>query len=157
MEFTRRYNVSQNITDQEAIEEVVVAALVAWNHKNAGEFASFFTKDAEFTDVVGQLMLGRAEIERLHTFPFTTVLKNAHLHMKKTKIKTIRPDVASIDVKWETTGHTKPDGSPLPPRYGLLHFVVVKDGDNWAVAVAHNADYTATYGFQDAAKVAQNS
>lgn len=148
---------SQNIADQEAVEQVVVAALAAWNRKNAGEFASVFIEDAEFTDVVGQLMPGRAEIERLHIPPLTTVLKNAHLHMQEMRIKAIRPDVASVDVKWETTGHTKPDGSPLPPRYGLLHFVIVKDENKWAVAVAHNADYTATYGFQDAAKVAQSS
>lgn len=148
---------NQNLANQAVVEKVVTDALTAWNQKDPKAFASFFAEDAEFTDVVGQLMLGRSEIERLHVPPLTTVLKHAHLQAQELRMKAIRPDVVSVDVKWETTGHTKPDGTPLPPRHGLLHLIVAENGEQWEIAVAHNADYTATYGFQDAAKVAQGS
>lgn len=60
-------------------------------------FSEYFTEDAEFTDVVGQLMPNRTEIERLHIQPFTTVLKNAHLQTKEIRVKAIRSDVASVE------------------------------------------------------------
>ncbi|MBD2465278.1 SgcJ/EcaC family oxidoreductase [Oscillatoria sp. FACHB-1407] len=149
------------INNQEILLNTVEDALAAWNRKDAKAFSEYFVEDAEFTDVVGQLMSTRTEIERLHHQPFSTVLKNAQLETKEIRVKKIRSDVASVDVKWETTGHTKPDGTPLPPRYGLLHLVVIEDpatpsqSNQWRIAVAHNVDYTATYGSQDAREVAK--
>lgn len=98
------------LKDQKVVETVVTEVLVAWNREGARAFSSYFTEDAEFTDV-GQLMPGCSEIERLHNIPFTTVLKEAHLELKETKVKATRPDIVSVGVSWETTGHTKPDGT----------------------------------------------
>ncbi|MBW4694247.1 MAG: SgcJ/EcaC family oxidoreductase [Lyngbya sp. HA4199-MV5] len=117
------------INNQSKLISTVEDALVAWNRKDAEVFSEYFTDDAEFTDVVGQRMTGRTEIERLHAQPFSTVLKNAQLQTKEIRIKAVRSDVASVDVAWETMGHTKPDGSPIPPRHGLLHLVVVENED----------------------------
>lgn len=43
--------------DQETLLDTIKAALAAWNFKDAKKFSEYFTKDAEFTDVVGQVML----------------------------------------------------------------------------------------------------
>ncbi|WP_162182900.1 YybH family protein [Neosynechococcus sphagnicola] len=151
------------IDNQALLLKTVEDALAAWNRKDVKAFSEYFTENAEFTDVVGQLMPNRAEIERLHTQPFTTVLKKAQLETKEIRVKAIRSDVASVDIKWETTGHTKPDGTLLPSRYGLLHLVAVETGD-CAIskqemcskfAVAHNVDYTATYRAREAKAVAK--
>jgi len=151
------------VGNQEMLLDTIEAALTAWNSKDAKKFSEYFTEDAEFTDVVGQLMPNRTEIERLHIQPFSTVLKNAHLQTQEIRVKEIRADVASVDIRWTTTGHEKPDGTPLPQRHGLLHLIAVGSADrtassqknHWQIAVGHNVDYTSTYGFQDAKAVAQ--
>jgi len=146
------------IKNQEMLLNTVEDALAAWNRKDAKAFSEYFVEEAEFTDVVGQLMSTRTEIERLHRQAFSTVLKNAQLETKEIRVKAIWLDVASVDVKWETTGHTKPDGTLLPPRHGLLHLVVIEDhatpsqSNQWRIAVAHNADYTATYSAGDSGR-----
>lgn len=148
---------NQAFSDKESVQSLVVEALEAWNRKDAKAFSEYFIEDAEFTDVVGPLMPRSSEIERLHIPPLSTVLKKAHLQVQELRIKAIRHDVVSVDVRWETTGHTKPDGTPLPPRHGLLHLIVIESEKKWKITIAHNADYTATFGFQDAAKVVQRS
>jgi len=94
------------IDNQALLLKTVEDALAAWNRKDAKAFSEYFTENAEFTDVVGQLMPNRAEIERLQTQPFITVLKKAQLETKEIRVKAIRSDVASVDIKWETTRHT---------------------------------------------------
>lgn len=151
------------IDDQEALLNTLKAALAAWNSKDAKQFSEYFAEDAEFTDVVGQVMLNRTEIERLHIQPFSTILKNANLQTQEIRVKEIRTDVASVDIRWTTTGHRKPDGTPLPQRHGLLHLIAVRRNgytasspeNDWQIMVAHNVDYTSTYGFQDAKEMAK--
>jgi uncharacterized protein (TIGR02246 family) len=99
-----------------------------WNNHDAKSFASFFTEDGEWTDVMGQTTIGRKEVERGHVYPFTTVLKDAVFTLKSTRTKWIKGDVASIDIAWESTGHKTPDGQPiLTTRRGLLNLITRKE------------------------------
>ena len=38
----------------------------------------------------------------------------------------VRPAVAAVEVRWEVTGATDPQGNPSPDRHGLLR---LGDGD----------------------------
>lgn len=79
-------------------------------------------EDGEWTDEIGQPMIGRKEIEDGHTYPFTTVLREAKLDVKPVVSKWINNETVSVDIKWESSGHKTPDGKPIPTiRYGYIN------------------------------------
>jgi uncharacterized protein (TIGR02246 family) len=122
----------------------------AWNLKGPAKFGTFFTEDAHFTDVTGQLMEGRDGIERGHVPPWSTILREATLTADSIGVRQLRPDVAVVDLRWTTAGHKTPDGKPLPPRKGMMHVVMIQHDGTWLVASSCNADYTAAYKRGDA-------
>jgi uncharacterized protein (TIGR02246 family) len=123
-----------------AIEAVVARLVEAWNRHDAHAFVAAFAEDAEFTNVFGMVQKGRAGIEAAHVPVFKTMFKDSRLAVKETRIRLIRPDVASVDVRWTMTGARDPHGNPWPEREGLLNWIVTKHGDHWLIDVSHNMD-----------------
>lgn len=94
-------------------------------------------------------MVGKEEIERMHTYPFTTVLKDATIVVKSIRTKQIQHGVVSVDVVWELTGSKNPEDKPLSTRLGLMSLIVKKEdngpqnnNNTWKIVIGHNLDYT---------------
>ena len=134
----------------EAIEARVRALVETWNRKDPTAFGAFFTEDARFTDVTGQLMEGREGVERGHVPPWSTILREATLTADSIDVREVGSGVAVVDLRWTTTGHKTPDGNALPPRTGMMHIVLVKPDGAWLVTSSCNADYTAAFKRGDA-------
>ena len=106
-------------------------------------------------------MIGRKEIEHQHAYPFTTVLKEARLYVKSYRSKWITDEIASIDIKWESSGHRTSEGKPIPTiRYGLLNLIATKikeggDDTTLKIIIAHNNDYTSTYTQSDRERIVE--
>jgi hypothetical protein len=106
-------------------------------------------------------MIGRNEIENQHLYPFTTVLKEAKLDVKSYRSKWIIDEIVSVDIKWESAGHRRPEGKPIPTiRYGLLNLIakkVKKEGvdTRLKIIIAHNNDYTSTYTQSDRERIVE--
>ena len=115
----------------------------AWNRHDAHAFAAVFAEDADFTNVLGIGASGRAKIEEFHAPVFATIFKNSHQKHDDIKIRFIRDDIAAVDVHWQMTGATDPQGNPRPDRRGLLNFVMAKDAGRWQIVVMHNLDLSA--------------
>ena len=128
------------MTAQQAIDNLVRALEAAWNRHDAHAFAAAFAEDAEFTNVFGMVQKGRAGIEAAHAPIFKTMFKDSHLTVTETRVRLIRPDVASVDVKWAMTGARDPHGNPWPERTGLLNWIATRHGEHWLVDVSHNMD-----------------
>lgn len=126
--------------DEEAIHGLVARFVDAWNLHDARAFTAVFAEDADFTNVRGTQASGHAAIERLHAQVFSTVFKDSNQTASVTKIRFIKPDVAAVDVRWEMTGSTNPDGSLRPLRNGLLNFVMTESNAEWRIAVMHNTE-----------------
>jgi uncharacterized protein (TIGR02246 family) len=86
----------------------------AFNSHNAERLGSLLAEDGEWTDVIGHTMIEKEEIEHQHTYPFTTVLKEAKLDVKSHRSKWITDEIVSIDIKWESSGHRTPEEKPIP-------------------------------------------
>jgi uncharacterized protein (TIGR02246 family) len=86
---------------------------------------------------------GRSRIEEFHAPLFATIFKNSHQTFTDIKIRPVRADVAAVDVHWDLTGATDPQGNPRPLRQGLLSFVMAKNDGKWQIVVMHNLDLTA--------------
>jgi uncharacterized protein (TIGR02246 family) len=135
--------------NEAAILGLVSAFHEAANKHDAGAFASFFVPDAEFTNVVGMTVSGRRAIEEFHRPLFegdtsrgTPSFKNSVFKPDSVKVRFLRPDVASVDIRYTHTGSRAPDGREVGTRKGLLNLVVTKEEGKWQVAVLHNTDLT---------------
>lgn len=45
-----------------------------------------------------------------------------------------------MDAWWELTGIKGPEGQDMPPRKGLLNFIMTKNNETWLITVMHNMD-----------------
>jgi len=149
-------------------DDILVKSLVerfkdAFNSHDPRTLGSLLVEDGEWTDVIGNTMIGRKEIEREHAYPFTTVLKEAILDVKSYRNKWINDKIVSIDINWESSGHKTPDGESIPTvRYGLLNLIATKvrekeDGNTiLKIVIAHNNDYTSTYTQNDRKQIVES-
>ena len=130
--------------DEERIRKVLADFIEAWNKHDAKAFSMVFAEDADFTNVRGMSAHGRAEVEKFHAPLFATRFKDTNQKMTKTRIRFIKPDVASVDAWWEMTGAKGLEGQDIPLRKGLLNFVMTKERDKWFITVMHNMDMPAS-------------
>jgi uncharacterized protein (TIGR02246 family) len=129
---------SANSTDDAGIARVLADFSAAWNVHDAKAFSMTFAEDADFTNVRGAGAHGREGVEKFHSPSFATYFKASHLTITGTKIRYIKPDVAAVDSTWEMTGAMTPDGKVMPPRKGLLNFVMTEDRGTWLITIMHN-------------------
>ena len=129
-------------TSEQGIQTLISAFMDAWNRHDAHAFSENFTEDADFTNVIGRSAHGRKAVEEFHAPLFATRFNNTHQTAGEVKIRMLTVDIASVDVPWEMTGAVEVDGTPLPPRKGLLNWVVTRRGDRWLIEVMHNQEFT---------------
>ena len=131
-------SLSQDGGDDRAVRAVVGGFVDGWNRHDAKRFAAVFAEDADFTNLRGDGVVGRAKIEEFLAPGFAGFLKNSHIESTDIKTRFVRLDVAAVDVRWRMTGTTDPQGKPQPVRSGLLSFVMAKSGGQWQIVVMHN-------------------
>lgn len=122
------------------VVRVVEAFADSWNRHDMAAFAQLFAEDAEFVNVVGLWWKGRDEIRAAHEFTHSTIFKNSRLTLLDTKVRFPLPGLAIARAHWALEGHVAPDGSPLPPRAGLLVGVLMQSGGTWNFIDAQNTD-----------------
>lgn len=131
------------------INTLIEKFTIAWNRHDAKEFAELFVDDGEWTDVLGQHIKGKEQIEKLHEYPFKSVLKDATLTIMSIRNRFITKDIFAIDVEWKTTGNKSPDGKSIPDRKGLLDLIATLEGGSTRIILGHNVDYTTAYSRSD--------
>lgn len=98
----------------------------------------------DLTDWRGDHVHGRAAIEaKLHPSFTGPIFKDSTYSGSIRMVRYLQKDVAIVDVDWNMTGARSADGSPRPPRKGLLDWVCVKEEGRWRILVFHNTDFTA--------------
>ncbi len=128
----------------------------AWNRHDAKLFSALFFYEGEWTDVFGVLMSSKEEIEKMHAYPFTTVLRDAVLKIKSIRTKGIKPDVVSVDLTGGSTRGRSPQGKALPTRNGLINMILVRAdgfGNNWKILIGHNTEYNSVLTLKERNKV----
>ena len=129
-----------NAKDEELIKKALTDFTDAWNKHDAKAFSNVFSEDADFTNVRGASAHGRTEVEKFHAPLFSTRFKDTYQKVTQSKIRFIKPDVAAVDAWWEMKGLKGPEGQDMPPRKGLLNFIMTKYSDTWLITVMHNMD-----------------
>jgi uncharacterized protein (TIGR02246 family) len=122
------------------VESIEHRLIEAWNRHDAHAFAAVFAADAEFTNVFGMQATGRGGIEQFHAPIFETMFKDSHLSADSVRTRLIRPDVATLDLRWSMTGARDPMGNEWPRRRGLISIVATRDHEEWLIATMHNME-----------------
>ncbi len=128
------------MSDDEAVREVGRRCVDAWNRHDMAAFAALFREDADFVNVYGSWWVGRARIEAEHAAVHATVFRASRLEALGMTVKSLRPDVATLHVRWTLSGIARPDGQALPDREGVLSFTLLKDDEGWTIAAGQNTD-----------------
>jgi uncharacterized protein (TIGR02246 family) len=132
-------------TDSLAIKKSVIEFETAFNGHDAKALSLLFLTNGEFTNVVGASARGQKAIEEFHAPMFSGKpgyfsFKNSTLKNEVPRISVIKPDIASVDVRWTMDKCLLPDGTELKNRRGLVTLLMVKENGNWGIAVMHNAE-----------------
>jgi uncharacterized protein (TIGR02246 family) len=150
LSFSRAADAPAQSDNEKPVRALIAAMGDAFAKLDAHAFSMVFHEDADFTNVWGKTAHGRKAIEEFHrpllegdgAGPIPS-FKHAELKVLETRIRFLRPDVASVDATWTQTGAVQ-NGRDMGPRNGLLMLIATKQGDDWGIAVMHNMDLPAT-------------
>jgi uncharacterized protein (TIGR02246 family) len=146
LSFSRAADAPVQSDNEKPVRALIAAMGEAFAKLDAHAFSMVFHEDADFTNVWGMTAHGRKAIEEFHrpllegdgTGPIPS-FKHAELKMLETRIRFLRPDVASVDATWTQTGAVQ-NGQDMGARKGLLMLIATRERDGWGIAVMHNMD-----------------
>lgn len=121
--------------------------LTNWNNKDLESFGKLFSRDAEFTDVIGQTAIGREAIVKQHRYPFENVMKFATLEIKDHYIRPLADNLIMVSALWKVTGSLTPGGDKLADRNGVIQLILKTDSttNQTLIQLVHNSDNALPY------------
>jgi len=136
-----RFSMQVPAADQ-AVHALITRQMEAWNRKDAAEWARDFAEDATFINVRGDLVRGRAAIEKVHDFIFSGPYKDSPCATAIDSILYPAPNIAIVDTTNEVTGFEVLPPGLVPTGPGLfrtrMRLVIVNDQGVWKVLAAQN-------------------
>jgi uncharacterized protein (TIGR02246 family) len=134
--------VDSHEADSAAIKKLFTDFNDAFNKHDAHASTMLFAEDADFINIQGATSHGRAEAEQ-HLAPlFAGRLKTIHRDVTLRNIRFLRPDTATVDSDFETSGLMGPNGA-VPATKGLYDWIVMKQNGRWLIAVWHESNLPA--------------
>ena len=126
--------------DEEAVKNIERQWDDAWNRHDPKALAALLSEDADFVNVTGTLYKGRDAFEKLMARTHQTSFKDSTRNTLETHVKFLTPEIALTTARWRISGDRNADGTPRPPREGIMTRVVAKQGDRWVIVAAHNTN-----------------
>lgn len=127
------------------IEDTIIDFERYWNLKDSQKFGTLFTENAEFTDIMGQVAVGKKQIEEMQRIIFENFMKNAVLNHNILYIRNISEESIMATCKWKTLGHSNDTNDKLPERKGIIQIIFHLIEDKWLISLVQNFDFTALY------------
>lgn len=100
---------------EEAIRAAVVAAIHGFNAHDAKRATQAYMPESDLVTVRGDVLKGRAEIEKRPAGLFVTRLRHAAQEMLDVRIRFIAENVALAHASVEMSGLAAPAGQAVPP------------------------------------------
>jgi uncharacterized protein (TIGR02246 family) len=127
-------------TDEGAIQEILRQLETAWNAADSVSFAASFAEDANFIQIFGGQLDGRAAIEASHRHIFDTIYKGSHATFQLRNVRFVRPDVAIVFARAQVNFHEGPEAREIETRPTLI---VAKQGAGWQIVAFQNTKISA--------------
>jgi len=126
--------------DEQAVRKLPQAFCDAWAKHDGHELAKMMDDDVDFVTVATTYLHGKADFEKFHMRLLSGRFKDSTITPLETALRFLRPDMAVVHWSWKIAGDKNADGTPRPPRFGLMTMVAEKRGDAWPVIVAQNTN-----------------
>jgi uncharacterized protein (TIGR02246 family) len=131
---------AQSKVDEEAVRKLPQSFCDAWAKHDGHELAKIMADDVDFVTVATVYLHGRADFEKFHTRLLSGRFKDSTITPLETTARFLRPDMAVVHWSWKIEGDKNFDGTPRPPRFGMMAMVAQKRGGSWQVVVAQNTN-----------------
>lgn len=129
------------MTNGLAPQDIPGAFVDAWNRHDMPALAALFAADANFVNVVGVWWKNREEIETAHAATHATFFRESHLEGEIAAATSLGSGVIALHFLWQLSRLNGPEGEPIPPRRGILLFVLNETAEgSWQIKVAQNTD-----------------
>jgi len=120
------------------MQKVIDQYTAAWAKGDAKGVAAVYTEKAIRVDVEGNVLVGRAEIQRSFEQNFAGFLKGTTIRITAGRQASVRPEVMVVEGTYEVTGAKDPSGKPLTVKGRYLNTMVREGG---GLRVASNASF----------------
>jgi uncharacterized protein (TIGR02246 family) len=122
-------------TDEQVIQGILQQIETAWNRYDGASLAAVFTEDANFIQIFGGQLDGRAAIEAAHRHIFETIYSGSRASFVLRSIRFLRPDVALVFAR----AHVKfVEGNEVHEIETRPTLIVVKEEDKWQIVAFQN-------------------
>ena len=129
---------AQTKLDEVALRRLPVAFSEAWAKHDGHQLAQIMAEDGDFVTVGATWFHGRHDFEIYHTKLLSERFKDSTITPLETAVSFLRSDLAIVRWSWSMRADKNPDGSPRPPRFGLITMVAEKRDGKWLVTAAQN-------------------
>ena len=120
--------------DEQVIQGILQQIEGAWNRYDSVSLAAVFAEDANFIQIFGGQLDGRAAIEAAHRHIFETIYRGSHASFVLRNIRFLRPDVAVVFAR----AHVKLEGNEAREIETRPTLIVVKEQDKWQIVTFQN-------------------
>jgi uncharacterized protein (TIGR02246 family) len=121
--------------DRAALERIVGQLEAGWNAMDGAAFAAPFAGDADFVNIRGEHLRGRAVIAAGHTGIFQTIYAGSTNRYTVESARLLRPDVALVHVHAQLDAPHGPLAGRHAARFSL---VLTKEPQGWEITALHN-------------------
>ncbi|MGG5506307.1 MULTISPECIES: SgcJ/EcaC family oxidoreductase [unclassified Myroides] len=122
-------------------EHIAEQFVTAWNKNDAEYLAAIFVDNADFVNVTGLWWQNKNDIYRAHDYGLRVIFNSAQLELKRTKVRYITDDIATVHARIRLTNQTALLTGEVPQvRNTLFLFVVQKIEGIWFCLAAQNAE-----------------
>jgi uncharacterized protein (TIGR02246 family) len=127
-------------SDEDAVRKLPQAFCNAWAKHDGHELAKIMAEDVDFVTVATVYLHGRADFEKFHVRLLNGRFKDSTITPLETTIHFLHPEMAVVHWSWRIDGDKAFDGTPRPPRFGMMTMVAEKRDGVWQVVVAQNTN-----------------
>ncbi len=121
--------------DEQVIQGLLRQIETAWNGYDSIRLAAVFAEDANFIQIFGGQLDGRAAIEAAHRHIFDTIYRGSHATFTLRSTRFVRPDVAVVFARAHVNFTEGNEAREIDTRPTM---VVVKEQDKWQIVTFQN-------------------
>lgn len=126
--------------DTAGVAEAIGVFISGWNEHDLVRHFSVFAEDADFVDVAGRRLRGRAAMLADQSARHAQRFAESSVRTLDLDIRMLRDDVALVHYQWEMVGDRGPDGTGHGVRRGIFTFTLCREAGTWLVVAAHNTE-----------------
>ena len=120
------------------VEQTLDALRVTWNLHDMDACMALFCPEADFVNVLGMRLKGRAAIDAVHRELHRERFAKTHITVLDQSIAYLGTEIALAHVKWEMTGDTMANGDGV--RRGMMTHVLIRRDGQWLFRATQNTD-----------------